>query len=47
MTALEKAALDVSQQVFLQTAGLLKTLSAVSTIVATATFWAVVSEFVQ
>lgn len=47
VTALEKAALGMSQQVFLQAARLLKSLSAPPAIVVTATLWAVVSEFVQ
>lgn len=47
VAALEEAALGVSQQVFLQGAGLLESLATLFTVVAAATLWAVVSEFVQ
>lgn len=47
MAALEKAALRVSEQVFLQAVGLLERLPTLATAVVTATFWAIVPEFVQ
>lgn len=47
MAALEKAALGVSQQVLLEAVGLLERLPTLPAVVVTATFWAVVPEFVQ
>lgn len=47
VAALEEPALDVSQQMLLQAAGLLESLPTVAAVVVTATFGAVVSEFVQ